>query len=194
LRDLEAIGGEAGFAASTMRRAALDVLLERVAPLTEASTPSGLVMRRRLPLDRQPDEEAWARMVALLRDATGQVGTSTSDGLLRSWECTGLDAQLAPDPNGAGWLLTLEAAVADQSPAIGGFLVVAGLGSSAALGLIVGPRAMLLGALIAGVGAAIALLGRAWRQRWLGEQRLRLSSVASALLARGDVLAMQPER
>jgi hypothetical protein len=171
-----------------MQRAVLEVQLERLAPITEVQTPSGLVLRRALPLSGQPDEETWAAIVAVLRDATGQAGTVRTEGLLRSWEGRGLDARVAPNPSGAGWRLSLNAAADDQSPALGGFFLVTGTGISAGAGWLAGPRWMLLGAILGGLGAVIMFAGIRWRRRWRDEQRERLAAVAASLALRGDVV------
>jgi hypothetical protein len=111
-----------------------------------------------------------------------------TEGLLRSWEGRGLDARVAPNPNGAGWRLTLDAAAADQSPALGGLFLAAGTGIALGGGWLVGPRWILLGAIVGGVGAVIGFAGLRWRRRWRDEQRAGLADVAIALALRGDVV------
>jgi len=181
LAELQDIGREAGIPPGCITEAARAVGSSGSPEAADTFLGTPRTLNQGVPVQGPMDDEAWERVVALLREVFGGKGESTRDGRLRSWRWKDVEAHLEPDPGGDGWRLRV---TAWESAARIGFRVGGGLalfgGLSVGVVLLTGvdPSAAWVGGLLALLGVGIGASGALALPRWARRRAGQIGEVA----------------
>jgi hypothetical protein len=188
LRELQAIGREAGIAPERVVEAARTLELRRGAPPRGKFLGVPISVGRTVELPRAPTDREWEMLVGELRRTFRARGRVESQGSLRAWTNGNLGAYV--EPTGAGHRLRLGTIKGD-----GIVLTVAAAAGTAITGLLASGLALgstddVVGVGMIGLMTAVALVASfGYLPRWARqreEQMERIAQSALTLLTDGE--------
>lgn len=178
LRELQAIGAEAGLSPDMIARAASG--LDRVEPQPRRSEVYGLPIgvANAFPLRRPLSQDEWERMVTSFRHTFRARGRTSSDGDLHEWRNGNLQAVV--EPAAEGWMLRFSTRKGEAAGlALMAPVLVIALVAMAVLGLLGTVDGLLVPGIIAAVAAVRIGKGALQLPHWAQERERQFEALGA---------------